>query len=347
LVPVFIISFRTVIKTLSKLIIKKGTLMTMSRKTFFIETQNINEQMGEFLNFTWASYAGLREMWWQVKGFKHCFPNINNKILKEKFLTGLDIPGGIDLEAVCLSQEWDEHVHHFSKSLIFEACTMYEAWAEKICEYVLPGDEKARKSLQFPTTNGINGYMRVISKVNMNASDFIKNNFFGTVSTNKMNRWGRINDFLIMYRYFKEIRNSFIHGSGNVNQEIIDCYSEVNSILNLRGQLTKFPINLSQPILDSKIEISIRDSVIFYSYIKYIIITFDAALCISKSSEDYMCHRIGKYISSNKQHAYHIPHSTTKKERVVKKILSGSFFPFGSNLDAVVDWLVQRNLVIR
>ena len=321
--------------------------MTMSRKTFFIETQNINEQMGEFLNFTWASYAGLREMWWQVKGFTHCFPEMNNKILKEKFLTGLEIPGGIDLESVCLSQEWDAHVHRFSKSLIFEACTMYEAWAEKICDYVLPGDEKARKSLQFPTTNGSDGYMKVVNKVNLNASGFIKNNFFGIVSSNKMSRWVRINDFLIMYRYFKELRNSFIHGSGNVNQEIIDCYSEVESMHNARGQLTKFPINLSRPTIDSKIIIPIRDSVIFYSYIKYIIITFDAALCVSLSSENYMSHRIKEYINSNKKQVYHIPHNTSKKERVVKKILSGSFFPFSSSIDPIVDWLVHRNLVIR
>ncbi|MEB8479659.1 hypothetical protein P2G56_14715 [Cronobacter malonaticus] len=321
-------------------------MMTVSRKTFFIETQKINEQMGDFLNFTWASYAGLREMWWQVKGFTHCFPDMNNKVLKEKFLTGLEIPGGIDLESVCLSQGWDEHVHRFSKSLIFEACTMYEAWAEKICEYVLPGDDTARKSLQFPTTNGSNGYMKAIIKVNSNPSTFIKNNFFGIVSSNNMNRWARINDFLIMYRYFKEIRNSFIHGSGNVNQEIMDCFSQVESMHNHRGQLTKFPINLSQPTLDSEINISIRDSVIFYSYIKYIIITFDAALCVSLNSEDYMSHRIKNYINSNKKQVYYIPHDTAKKERVVKKILLGSSFPFGSSMTPIFNWLVQRNLVI-
>lgn len=224
---------------------------------------------------------------------------------------------------------------------------MYEAWVEKICDYVLPGDEKARKSLQFPTTNGSNGYMKVINKVNLNASGFIKNNFFGVVSSNKMNRWNRINDFLIMYRYFKENRNSLIHGLGVVNQDIIDCYSEVESMHIARGHLTKFPINLSQPTLDSKIEISLRDSVIFYSYIKYIIITFDAALCVSLNAESYMSHRIKKYISSNKKQVYHIPHSTTKKERTVRKILSGALFPFGSSIDLIVDWLVQQNLVIR
>lgn len=60
-----------------------------------------------------------------------------------------------------------------------------------------------------------------------------------------------------------------------------------------------------------------------------------------------MSHRIKEYINSNKKQVYHIPHNTSKKERVVKKILSGSFFPFSSSIDPIVDWLVQRNLVIR
>lgn len=321
--------------------------MTTSRKTFFIETQSINEQMGEFLNFTWASYAGLREMWWQVKGFSHCFPDVDNKVFKEKFLSGLDLPGGVDLESVCLNIEWNEHVHRFSKSLIFEACTMYEAWVEMICEHVLPGDDKAKKSLQYPSKNGSDGYMRVINKVNLNTSAFIKDNFFPIVSTHKMNRWGRINDFLVMFRYFKEIRNSFIHGSGRVSPSIIDCYNEVVTFQNARGHLTKFPIKLSQPTINTRIDISLRDSVIFFSYIKYLMITFDAAICVSSNAESYMSSRIGQYIKANKGNVYHIPYETKKKERVVRKILSGASFPFGVDNEAVTNWLVLEKLVIR
>ncbi|MGD1327189.1 hypothetical protein ACNHE5_20175 [Pandoraea pnomenusa] len=69
---------------------------------FFSATQSVDDRLGDVFSFTWASYAGLRELWWQVRGFKTQFPNLHINEIENKFLSGLPIPGGIDFQNLFL-----------------------------------------------------------------------------------------------------------------------------------------------------------------------------------------------------------------------------------------------------
>jgi len=110
--------------------------MTYNNKTpyFFSSTQNIDDTLGRTLNFVWANYVGLRDMWWQVRGFSNSFPSQNVKDINNKFLSGLPNSGGIDLKDICINTEWSEHENKFCKWLLFDCCTLYEGWLENICK---------------------------------------------------------------------------------------------------------------------------------------------------------------------------------------------------------------------
>lgn len=100
---------------------------------FFSSTQSVDDRLGDVFSFTWASYAGLRELWWQVRGFRTQFPELHIAEIERKFLSGLPMPGGIDLQRMCINTDWNYHEQEFAKWILFESCTLYEGWAEKVC----------------------------------------------------------------------------------------------------------------------------------------------------------------------------------------------------------------------
>jgi hypothetical protein len=100
---------------------------------FFSSTQSVDDRLGDTFSFIWASFAGLRELWWQVRGFKAEFPDLHINQIRQKFVSGLPLPGGIDFDRMFLSKDWHVHEQEFAKWLLFEACTLYEGWAEKVC----------------------------------------------------------------------------------------------------------------------------------------------------------------------------------------------------------------------
>jgi hypothetical protein len=146
---------------------------------FFTASQSVDNQLGETSSFIWASYAGLRELWWQVRGFKANFPTLHISDIENKFFGGLPIPGGVDLNKLCIETSWVQHEEEFLKWLLFETCTLYEGWAEKVCSEVFIGAQADRcaKQIQFPNTPRSRGYLNVIQLANQNTSNFIKTTF--------------------------------------------------------------------------------------------------------------------------------------------------------------------------
>lgn len=183
--------------------------------------------MGKVFSFTWASYAGLRELWWQVRGFKSQFPDLHISEIEKKFFSGLKLPGGIDLQHMCLNTDWIFHEQEFAKWILFESCTLYEGWAEKVCADVFNAgnSEKFAKALQFPTgiKNGkVTGYTLAVNEANVIKSPLMVAEFLPTLKSSKLNCWKNIEAHLIAYRFFKECRNAFIHSDGVVTQDVLD-----------------------------------------------------------------------------------------------------------------------------
>lgn len=321
--------------------------MSYNNKTpfFFSSTQSLDDELGRTLNFVWANYVSLRDMWWQVRGYKNSFPTQTVKELNNKFLSGLPNPGGIDLKDICINTEWSEHENEFCKWLLFDCCTLYEGWVENICEKLFSGSYI--KSLQFPIgTNGSGnqtGYILAINAINNNESQLIKNEFYPKLSNNRLNKLSDINEYLVAYRYFKECRNTFIHSSGCVTNKVIDTYNE---LINIQQNNSPFSHNftLETPILGEKVKLNLKDCKLFSFIIRNIVATFDAELSIHIKSEEILENRIKNLIStSNKWKS--ISPDPDKKLKIVHRILVASKVPEPSNILNIKVWMEGKSLI--
>lgn len=325
--------------------------MPASNPPFFFEaTHSVDRRLGDTFGFVWASYAGLRELWWQVRGFQAQFPELHIDVVKSKFLSGLTLPGGIDLRRTCLEIDWSQHEDEFAKWILFESCTLYEAWAEKVCSQVFSASEaeKHAKNIQFPTginTRGnLTGYRNAVNAANATTSTLMKTQFFPKLSTSKLNRWATIEDQLIAYRYFKECRNSIIHSDGLADQDLVDLHKDLLASQAKNPSPFRNTFMLPAPTIGVAIPLPIKDCVLFATVVRLLICTFDAALSISSSNEISLKNRLTA-AQERSPALRNLPADPAKRTQRVKRILAAARVPEPVSIAAVEAWMVTNKII--
>lgn len=300
--------------------------------------------------FVWASYAGFRELWWQVRGFRDQFPDLHIDQVKTKFLSGLPLPGGIDLARMCLNREWKAHEQEFSKWILFEACALYEGWAEKVCSDIFPAAQADRhaKNLQFPTgTNKVGnptGFSLTIREANVSTSPLIVAEFFPTLKASKLNRWPTVEEHLIAYRFFKECRNSIIHSDGLADQALVDARALLVTTQAGPSKPFRHTFVLPPLLVGSPIELNIKDCVLFATVVRLLICTFDAALCVSHAGEAILERRL-RSIRTKKGAFANLPGDPTKREQRIRRLIAAARIPVPLNVANVDRWMAQQGIV--
>lgn len=324
--------------------------MTTKPPFFFTVTQSVDERLGDIFNFTWASYAGLRELWWQIRGFSGAHPDIGVNEIETKFIRRIPPPGRVDVRRMFLERSWEEHEQEFCKQILFEVCTLYEGWCENVCEEVFPNASAATKSkeLQFPTTIKNNGDRKglgsVVDAANASRSTFMFQEFFPTTRLSSQNCWSHIDEHLIAYRFFKECRNALIHSNGYMTSKAMDCRNNLASVQASNGSIFGGEFLIPGVQIGSKIKFAMSDLILFASLVRRIIFTLDAALLVSMKCEDILEHRLRNLISTSAKWQF-LPRDAVKLEKRCHRILTAGRIPEPVSIQNVMTWMRQKSLI--
>lgn len=323
--------------------------MTISAAVFFKETQSVTDEMGDFFSFTWAGYAGLKELWWQTRGFKNCYPDVSDEELYKKFFSGLELPGRVDLKTLCIDMDWGEHDYRFSSNLIFNACTLFETWIERVCSYTIPSSQDwFPKALQCPTppsNSKQKTFIDCIDYIKLNKSIYLNDEILPVLIKHKANSWARLNSLLMVYTYFKSIRNNLVHSGGIVTQTIVNKQSALTLDFSTNGNPVKGRFEMPTQILGEKIKLPIKDSINLYSVLKCLIFTYDAALSTTTHSEITFKKRLQDTIESKKHSLYRVPVEQKKRDRALRAILLKSNLPVSIDFDNFYAYLLAQGII--
>ena len=140
-----------------------------------------------------------------------------------------------------------------------------------------------------------------------------------------LNSWNNREDLLRAYRYFKEMRNTIMHGGGVASPSTVDAYSAFVNIPISNLYFGKPPLApMVAAGLPVKLELS--DVVGLSNIVHRLIVTFDAALAVSTYAENDLVRRLQRSYALNKAKGKH-------------KILSTSTHPVVSSRLSI--WLAQ------
>jgi len=309
---------------------------------FFAISQSIDYRLGDTLSFVWANYSAFRNMWCQVRGLKVETPENYLNEAHDLYYSDFDSPGGVDFKKMCIDTEWQKHEQEYAKWLVLEACTLYEGWIEEICGLVLPNGCNPRdyiKTLQFPNSNHngqLRGHQVMIKKVNDTASSILKSQFLPKLKTSKLNKWDDIDSYLLVYRYFKECRNGFIHSGGLITSNIKSLY---HGVMNIQSPNSSFDgrFNLIAAVEGEPIVLNLRSCIHFVSLVRNLIATFDAALCVSKKAEDEIFNKVRRVLEQSGK--WNLPIDPIKRANKVNRILVAARIPDPIDIDVIDNWL--------
>ena len=339
----------------AKILNKSGCLVSGNSAFFFSATRSVADEIGEMFNFNWAAYLGLRELWWQVRAYKNTFSAIGMADVEKRFLSGMKLPGGVDLKKTILNKAWEAHESEFAKAILFEACTIYECWLEEVCSIAFSkktGDTAALQ-LQFPLgsldRNGNpNDYTLAIAKANngSNLSSLMKDEFFPGLKVHGLNCYGDLNIYLMAYRFFKECRNSYIHSSGVATQKLVDTYTALKALAGWPSLPFNHQIQFPEPVKGQKIVLLLEDCKLFATLVHRMIVTLDAALCVTKRSQTWLKRSLEEHIAVQPKHKWaNLSPNPSKRQAAVKGLLKGTNMPKPLNVAPIEAWLTADGII--
>ena len=264
----------------------------MQEKLFLLTSKQIARRLTEIFDFVWPTATAIWNLRWQVAGFVSASTDATDSDLNNRFNLGSGIRGA-NLRRACIDSSWEDQQQEFARFLLFEFCALYESWCEgTLHELMCP--TRLSKHLQFPTkiNNGIasGGVQYAINSISLNNSPAMIGSIYPTIAQNKKNSPQHIEQQLICYRYFKELRNSLIHAGGGASAKFVSAESAYEQLT--AGQLgVKEKPAFNGHTIGSRITISLRGVVGFGEIVLRLVSTLDAEITKSAKAEQVFIQR--------------------------------------------------------
>lgn len=240
--------------------IQSGTYKK-TMKCFFFQSRLFEAQMTELFDDLWPTVTAIKNLRWQVNGYYHEMKVKQNTKLSSRFVDSEDKTNRPNLYRACIEQSWDQQEYSISKNLLTNIFALYEGWIETILPTISNLTINVKK-FQFP-----NDARAALVSLQQNQNNALVNALYDVyVSNNNKSLLTHLENYLRVYRYFKECRNCIIHRGGRSNQLLIDAFSDVSSLTANDLDVAEIPEMAAVSSLNGLIKLSLR-SVVGFSQI--------------------------------------------------------------------------------
>lgn len=249
--------------------IQSGTYKK-TMKCFFFQSKLIEAQITELFDDLWPTVTAIKNLRWQVNGYYHEMEVKQNAKLASRFVDCEDKTNRPNLYRACIEQTWEQQEYSISRNLLTNIFAVYEGWLEMILP-LLGVNEKHSIEFQFadrvrPMLISLQGHP------NTTLVDAFYDAYVAKKSESKL---AHLENYLIVYRYFKECRNSIIHRGGMVDQRMLDAYADTLGLTAADLDVKEVPEIFAVSTLDETVKISLRGVVGFSQIVIKIVEVLD------------------------------------------------------------------------
>ncbi len=311
-------------------------------KYFFSATESAHEQLTRLFDFVWPTAAAMWNLRWQVNGYLQVLPDATVEQLRARFTDGADIHGA-NLRRACVEHNWESQKEAFAKILLVNSIAVFEGWLDEVLAELGKNTTGLNKALQFPdsTASAGKGVAWAIAEITKSESNVMKASFYPTLTKGRYFAAPKLDSMLLCYRFFKELRNSDMHGGGITDQRLLDAYAAFSPVATTTGLgVTEVPYCYSVT-LGSKCQISLRGVVGFSHLILKLIATLDAEFCRSDAAERVFVRRWQQTHSK----VLNFCLSAAKPKNRVKYAIEKIGMPVSAAPEVLAIWLKSKNLI--
>jgi hypothetical protein len=277
----------------------------MATRRMFDSTTNFFHEFTGINDFAQISAASVWTMRWQVKGFFaeagfYNAPSVRPKQsdLRSRFLAGSGL-NRANFRALVDGQNWPEQLSVLAEMTLLAFVSLFEGWNDAIGSEagLTIGD---RGALQWPSFSKYPRYNRVGNPVpgigealqagRSMISPLMSTCFYPVYKRDRQYSLAQLDELMVCYRYWKEVRNALAHSGGKATSRLIAEEARLNSLTPPSLGMTQIP-KLGPLTLDNSIPMELRSVLGFGEILHRIAVTVDTELSESDKAETIMIKR--------------------------------------------------------
>ena len=190
-----------------------------------------------------------------------------------------------------LNTPWDEQEEQLAWILLNNLFAIHEGWVDIIFSERFEGKGYSKKrfvdGLEYKNLSaGLAAEFASYYVPNSKRSQVLTDAFFDRYKNASRLDFSKIDNYMLMYRFFKEARNSFMHGNCIATQRLMDAYTAYSAVATKANlDVTEVPIVIP-PILGERVRLNIRGVIGFSDFVQRILIISDIHLLQTKAAEE-------------------------------------------------------------
>lgn len=308
-------------------------------KLFFASSQAFHTRLTGLYDLINPTAAAMWNLRWQVRGYVDERPDADRRELHGRFVAGSGI-GSANLRRHCIERTWEDQIGELALLGLFGAVGLYEGWIAAL----EVGTEEQRKRLQFPSRGVAGrtapGVKDTILAFQANPSPLLERAYGPNLRASRRFLPNRIDDMLLCYRCFKEIRNVSAHAGRVPDQPTLDAYAAAvprGAGLGMNGRNLALPqVSPGQPVRVSLLHVQALCALLLK-----MVITLDTELALTQSAEAVLVDRW----RSVRRFA-EVPVEPTRRETRLKVLNNKVGLPFLDDAEALYTILRGVRLVM-
>lgn len=262
---------------------------TAGMRFFFASSTSFQRQLTDLYDMIHPTAAAMWNLRWQVAGYVAERGPVGRGELHGRFVAGSGI-GSANLERHCIDKSWREQQSELALLALYAGISLYEGWTATL-EVTTP-QEKNRLQFHSRGTEGRTkpGARDVLDTYRSNPSPAVEKAFGQALRSSSRYMPTRLEDLLLAYRCFKEVRNCSAHAG-----RIADAYAE-DAYRQAQGRVTALGARggqLSLPrVVDGRpVVVSLTDVQALWAVMLSLVVTLDADLAPTTAGEQALVSR--------------------------------------------------------
>ena len=239
----------------------------------------------ELYDFALPAAAAMWNLRWQVRGYIDAKPDVSATELSDRFVFGSGFSYR-NLREPVERTTWATQQDQFARFLLTNLFSLFEGYvAELEMVFQSPGLAKA---LQFPssgiTSRRADGVGEVLGQLTSRKSATMATSFTSALEHQSRFKGSELDTLMVMYRYFKEVRNAFAHRNGTAEDYMEEAYKAA-------ALLPSWPLSpdlrsaIPAIVGGDRVSISWRNMQSFSEMLLVIVTTIDAKLSATPTAE--------------------------------------------------------------
>lgn len=253
---------------------------------FFQATQDALDNITTAFNFVHPLRASMKYTRRKLSELNEANPTTEDAVFQTEVDPNQEIHG-VGYRASYIDTSWEHQEEQLAWLLLNNLFAIHEGWAHRLYEERFSSKGYAEKTfvknLEFP---GLLSKFSTYYAVGNKKSIIMTNAYFYAYETSSKLDFNKLETYMLLYRFFKEARNCYMHGNFTASQAIIDAYAAYLPKATLGDLDTDEVPIIVPPILGQPVRLNIRGVIGFSQFVRRILIISDAYLIMTTAAED-------------------------------------------------------------